>query len=165
MRLGIALCVCALVLTGCADTTRPLPPAAESGNPVSLDAEPSDGVDAPADDPLLKREDERGFTPDESVLALIDARNRLDWSAAYSAYATPSVDLATAAREWGDANETYVDFTVREVRVTDSYTAWVRVSYTVSSGPSSSSQPAKLEEWWTVHKVDGIWKTRWMPRQ
>ncbi|MDO9107823.1 MAG: hypothetical protein Q7U89_02365 [Coriobacteriia bacterium] len=76
------------------------------------------------------------------------------------------MDLATASREWADAHDTYLDFRVLEVRVTDADTAWLRVTYAVSANPSSSVfQPVTLEEWWPVHKVDGVWKTQWMPRQ
>ena len=127
------------------------------------------GADVPSDDPSLKRSDADGRTPDESVLTLIDALNKSDWRTAYSSYASPTVGLATASREWTDAHETYLDFRVREVRVTDPDKAWVRGTYAVSSNPMSSAirpvSVAEPGEWWPVHKVDGVWKTQWMPRQ
>jgi uncharacterized protein YceK len=170
MRQVIVLCVAAaLMLSGCSPVAKTSQPTVSETPSATPSTEASIGADAPADNPSLERLDADGRTPDESVLALIDALNKSDWRAAYSLYATPSVDLSTASREWADAHETHVDFRVPEVRVTDADTAWVRVTYGVSSNPLSSAMPpvivAEPGEWWPVHKVDGVWKTQWMPRQ
>jgi hypothetical protein len=123
----------------------------------------------PADDPALPREDSVNRTPEGAVLLLVQKLNERDWDAAYSLYATPSVDPTTAAREWADAGETYSRFTVLETRVVDEELAYVRVTYGVASdlGAETSvnftvSEPG---EWWPLHKVAGVWKTQWMPRQ
>jgi hypothetical protein len=95
--------------------------------------------------------------------------NRSDWETAYSSHATPSVDYSVAACEWAEATENYMDFRILETRVVDSEAAWVRVVYGVSTDPLSSAMtPVVVEEpgeWWPLHKVDGRWKTQWMPRQ
>jgi hypothetical protein len=169
MRLLAALSVCGLILAGCTSGAVTAPPT-ESGLTVGAPSAPTTlGADLPVDNPSLARVDAAGQTPDESVLALVSAHNEMAWQTVYSSYATPSVDLATAAREWADARETYLDFRVLEVRVTAENAAWVRVAYSTTPNPLSSViRPMAVDEpgeWWPVHKVDGLWKTRWMPRQ
>ncbi len=168
MRLGIALCVVMLMLIGCTSSVVPTP--AENMDSTSAPSEETSlGADLPQDDPLLERADAAGQLPGEAVLALVDALNKTAWQTAYSSYASPSMDYATAAREWAEARETYLDFRILEVRVTASDAAWVRVVYAVTTNPPSSAiRPVTVDEpgeWWPVHKVDGLWKTRWMPRQ
>ncbi|MEI8084514.1 MAG: hypothetical protein WCI74_21970 [Actinomycetes bacterium] len=169
MRLGLVLCVAALILTGCGlNAGDPRPPKGP-GATAAPSAEASIGVDVRPNDPSLPRTDLDGRLPDQSVLALIDALNKSQWRAAYSSYASPTPDLATASREWAAAHETYIDFRILETRVTDADQAWVRVAYSVSSNPMSSAiQPVIVDEpgeWWPLHKVHGVWKTQWMPRQ
>lgn len=166
MRRVLVACVCVLVLSGCASGPGPAPSASAPVGDTAPSAETSSGADVPADDPSLVRDDEDGRSPDESVVALIEAYNKRDWGTAYSLYASPTVDPATALREWADADQTYIDFRALETRVTGEDTAWVHVTYSVTSTPASSSQqPVTLDEWWPVHKIDGAWKTQWMPRQ
>jgi hypothetical protein len=165
MRLRIALLVIALVLVGCSS--------------VAPSAEASHGADVPPDDPSRPRVDADGRTPGESVLALIDAFNKKDWPTAYSSYAEPKVDLATASREWADSQETYAGFRVLEVRVTGPVRemkvtegvgmAWVRVVYDGTTTPPGG-EPYRVSvqepgEWWAVFKVGGRWKAQWLPRQ
>jgi hypothetical protein len=79
---------------------------------------------------------------------------------------TPNAEMA--AKEWAEASETYVGFTVQESRVADSERAWVRVTYSVTTSPGGGSPYAvtvdEPGEWWPLHKVDGAWKVGWMPR-
>jgi hypothetical protein len=102
-------------------------------------------------------------------MTLMDARQRQDWKTAYSLYSTPGVDAQTAAKEWSEADEHYADFTIRETRVSDATRAWVRVTYeattTPPGGPAYPASASEPGEWWPVHKVDGLWKIGWMPRQ
>ncbi len=168
MRWGITLCVTGLLLAGCASGS----PVTQSERVVTAPAsstEPSAGVNVPADDPSLELLDAEGRSPGEAVLALIDAKNRADWQAAYSVYATPEVDFETAEREWIEAEETHDEFRVLEVRVTAADAAWVRVTYRATTKPpGGEAYPVVVGEsgeWWPVHKVDGVWKTQWMPRQ
>lgn len=166
---GAAVVIATLLLAGCASGEGSTDVARDSGAGPSSSVDASLGVDVSPDNPALERVDAAGRLPEESVLALIDALNASDWDTAYSLYATPNVDPATAAREWADAHETHVDFKVHEVRVIDSDMAWVRVTYGVVDDPSSSALPPLIVgepgEGWTLFKVDGVWKTRWMPRQ
>jgi len=128
--------------------------------------EASSGAEVPPDDPSVQRVDAIGRTPDQSVLALIDSLNRSDWRAAYSSFASPSVDATTASREWAAEHLTYVDFRVLETRVDSAASASVHVTYALATEPTSSvTQPVVYDEWWGAHKVDGVWKTQWMPRQ
>jgi hypothetical protein len=87
----------------------------------------------------------------------------------YSLYATPAVDFETAKRESVKANESYEDFRVLEVRVTADEAAFVRVAYrATTTPPDGEPYPVAVDEpgeWWPVHKVDGLWKTQWLPRQ
>ncbi|MCL4553945.1 MAG: hypothetical protein M1565_02270 [Actinobacteria bacterium] len=158
-----------LLLAGCTSGAGPTDSRQNGSVAPPSSVETSLGVDVPPDNPALERVDTAGRLPEQSVLALIDALNAADWDTAYSLYATPNVDPATAAREWADAHETHVDFEIREVRVIDSDTAWVRVTYAVVDDPTSSAMPpvvvAEPGEGWAVFKVDGLWKTQWMPRQ
>jgi hypothetical protein len=164
-----AVGIATLLLVGCTSGVDPTDSVRNDGVDPPSSVETSLGIDVPPDDTSLQRVDMAGRLPEESVLALIDALNASDWGTAYSLYATPNVDPETAARQWGDAHETYVDFEVREVRVTDSDTAWVRVTYAVVDDPTSSAMPpfiiAEPGEGWAVFRVDGLWKTQWMPRQ
>ena len=166
---GAAVVIVTLLLVGCTSEAGPTDSVRNDGVDPPASVETSLGVDVPPDNPALQRADAAGRLPEESVLELIDALNASDWDTAYSLYATPNVDPATAAREWADAHEAHVDFEVREVRVIDSGTAWVRVTYAVVDDPMSSAMPpfivAEPGEGWAVFKVDGLWKTQWMPRQ
>ncbi len=87
----------------------------------------------------------------------------------HSLYATPSLDLDIAKREWIEANESYEDFRVLEVRVSAEDAAFVRVAYrATTTPPGGEPYPVTVGEpgeWWAVYKVDGLWKTQWMPRQ
>ena len=169
MRRGILLCLVVLILGGCSAGPSYVPPPQPDSAVSSPSAETSLGAELPPDDPSIERGDEAGQSPDESVLALVDALNRSDWKKAYSSFATPSADYSIAAREWAEATESYSDFRVLETRVVDSDAAWVRVVYEVSTDPLSSAMPPVVVvepgEWWPLHKIDGYWKTQWMPRQ
>lgn len=169
MRLAVALGVVALMLAGCTSSAGSSDPSRAIGTGTPSSVATSIGVDVPPDDPTLQRVDSAGRLPEQSLLALIEAQNNSDWSTAYSMYASPTADFATAAREWANAHETHGDFLVREVRVTGPSSAWVRVTYSVTDDPLSSAQPPFIVgepgEWWPLHKVDGVWKTQWMPRQ
>jgi len=169
MRLGLVLCVAALMLAGCSFDAGALRPPEVPGAVAAPSAPASIGADVRSDDPSLPRTDADGRLPDQSVLALVDALDKSQWRAAYSSYASPTLDFATASREWAAAHETYLDFRVLETRVADADLAWVRVAYGVSSDPKSSAiQPVTVEEpgeWWPLRKVHGVWKTQWMPRQ
>ncbi|MDO8963720.1 MAG: hypothetical protein Q7W30_04420 [Coriobacteriia bacterium] len=175
MRLGIALLMVALMLVGCSSGAE-VPPSLvsqDASTVPSVDA--SNGTDVPPDDPSRPRVDADGRTPDEVVLALIDAQNKKDWRTAYSFYAEPPVDLATASREWAWAEETCRDFRVLEVRVARAVNdpgatwAWVRVVYDVTvTLPGEQPYRVTVQEpgqWWAVFKIDGRWKLQWMPGQ
>jgi hypothetical protein len=166
---GAAVVIVTLLLVGCTSGADSSDALRDDVAGPSSSVETSLGVDVPPDNAALDRVDTAGRLPEESVLALIDALNAADWDTAYSLYATPNVDPATAAREWAVVHETHVDFEVREVRVIDSDTAWVRVTYAVVDDPTSSALPPFVVqepgEGWALFKVDGVWKTQWMPRQ
>lgn len=163
----VTLCVMTLLLSGCSADVGDRAPMPESQSPAS--AEASIGAPLPPDVPGLDRLDTRQRTPGQAVIELIDARVRADWESAYSLYATPDVDYGTAVQEWIAADESYEDFRVLEFRVTAPDAAFVRVAYKAVTTPlDSSSYPVVVEEpgeWWPVHKVDGLWKTQWRPRQ
>jgi hypothetical protein len=169
MRLGIALCLTALVLAGCSSGGPDVKPFVDEASSPVQSAEASSGVALPSHDPSLPMIDGAGRSPGEAVLALIDARNQGDWERMYSLYATPAVDFETAKRESVKANESYEDFRVLEVRVTADEAAFVRVAYrATTTPPGGEPYPVTVDEpgeWWPVHKVDGLWRTQWMPRQ
>lgn len=157
-----------LALSGC----RSAPPAVEGPMDVPMEAPHRDttaSVLLPDDDPMLSRQDASGNSPDEAVLAYIEALDRGDWDAAYSMTASPAVDYSVAEQEWRAAEERYEDFIVREVRVSDDETAYVRVTYEVWTTPPVGNPYAVVierpGEWWSVHKVAGEWKVSWLPRQ
>jgi hypothetical protein len=121
----------------------------------------------PADDATVAREDVAGQTPEQVVLALIDAINAHDWQTAYSLYTNQTVDYETYRDEWTLEDQVYSDFQVRETRVASEQPAAVRVTYIVDVEPLGED-PVKVDEpgqWWAVWKVDGLWKVQWMPVQ
>jgi len=170
MRLGIVLCLIALLLVGCSPGgSEPTPTADEASSPLVQSTESSSGAELPSHDPSLPLADDAGRSPSEAVLALIDARNQGEWERMYSLYATPSLDFDAAKRQSIEANESYEDFRVLEVRMSTEDLAFVRVAYrATTTPPNGEPYPVTVGEpgeWWPVHKVDGLWKTQWMPRQ
>ena len=169
MRPYVVVFLAGMLLVGCSpgDVTASRPGGGMPSPAPSVEA--SIGAEVPRDEPSLVRIDDAGRSPEDAVLALMDARGRADWAAAYSLYATPSVDFPTAQREWTEADESYEDFVVLEVRVTGADAALVRVSYRArTTPPGGASYPVVVDdpgEWWSVRRVDGLWKTGWMPRQ
>lgn len=175
MRAVVVLSALVLLLAGCAPSndqgdkrttgdaqTTPTGTAAPS-QAATVGGEP------PADDPSLPREDAAGRSPDETVVALNDASRRGDWATVYSLYANATVDFETAAKEWTEADEQYERFAIRETRVESEDRAWVRVTYNVRTTPPGGEPYIVVVdepgEWWPIHKVDGLWKVQWMPRQ
>ncbi|PKQ29311.1 MAG: hypothetical protein CVT60_06050 [Actinobacteria bacterium HGW-Actinobacteria-10] len=116
-----------------------------------------------------RRTDDAGRTPDEAVITLIQALDSGDWRTAYSLYATPSVDYEIAKREWAEAQERHESFDVQETMVLDQTQARVRVTYVVSTIPPEGERytvtVSDPGEWWPLHKVGGLWKVQWLPRQ
>lgn len=168
MRLVIVLSLAVLLLAGCAsESSETQSPAIDPETEASVEASP--GADLTQNVETLARVDSVGRTPNESVLALVDAANAGQWDTLYSLYAFPTPDFDNATREWVEARETYEDFRVLEVRVVSADAAFVRVAYKVTLAPMGSSEYSVwIEdpgEWWPMHKVDGEWKTQWMPRQ
>lgn len=166
MKHAVAILVAVMLLTGCApsggETAVPEPaPPAESDRPAVAD-------DGPPDDPSASRIDDSGRTPEEVVRELIETKNRGDWEAAYAQYADPWVEYADAEDEWIRSDARHEDFVVHETRVT-AERAFVRVTYTWSETlPDGTRHTVSLDEpgqWWRVEKVDGEWKTGWMPAQ
>lgn len=158
----------ALALTGCAEQLpEVMSPPENRAEPPSIETTNSDLL--PADDPYAVREDEGGLAPDDAVLAYVDAIEQRDWRSAYSMTASPGVDYPDAEREWREASERYEAFAVREVRVADDATAYVRVTYEAWTTPPGGDPYAvtveRPGEWWSVHKVAGHWKVAWLPRQ
>ena len=169
MRPGIALCVIALLLVGCSPGgSGPMPAADEASSPAQSTVS-SSGAERLSHDSSLALADDAGRSPGEAVLALIDAWDQGDWERVYSLFAGPQVDFDTAKRDWIEANESYDDFRVLEVRVSAEDTAEVRVAYrATTTSPGGGRYPVTVGEpgeWWAVYKVDGLWKTQWMPRQ
>lgn len=118
----------------------------------------------------IEPEPHRGAdTPEEAVLALVDAINAADWETRYALYAEPEVDFETAVSEWETAAETYEDFTVHETRRSAEDLAEVRVTYRAETTPPGGDRYEVVVtgdgEWWAVQRVDGGWKAQWMPRQ
>ena len=153
MRVLLCLAVM-LVLVGCAAQPQ------EAGDPAAPVRPPVVEEDTgPVGDPSLERVDASGHTPEEAVTAVVDALNRQDWEAAYGLYAQPYVDYAQALKDWTASPESYEDFVVLETRVERQDLAFVLVRYASRSGEQVTP------EWWAVDKVEGLWKTRWMPVQ
>ena len=169
MRLSVVLCLIAMLLAGCVPGGLDPAPEPDAARPPTESAESSIGAELPPHDPSLSLTDDAGLSPDEAVLALIDASNQKDWERMYSLYATPSVDFETAKRESIEANGSYVGFRVLEVRVSADDLAHVRVAYQASTTPPGGEPyVVTVDEpgaWWAVFRVDGLWKTQWMPRQ
>ena len=170
MRVLVIGLLVAAALIGCSAGGQGSSSSAPSLAPGAISAEdPSTGSGVPADDPSAPREDALGRTPATAVTELIDALAKRDWTKAYSLYATPTPSAEIAAKEWSEANERYTGFTIHETRVADSGSAWVRVTYVVTTTPTGSSGYSvtvnEPGEWWPVHKVGGMWKVGWMPRQ
>jgi hypothetical protein len=168
MRILVLAVLGCLMAAGCAAGT-----GVDAGPDVAqrspLSGETSVSAPAPTDDPSLARTDGLGRSPRQAVEALIDAKNRHDWKTAFSLHATPAVDFDDAAREWSEADERYAAFVVHETRVSDEATAWVRVTFDCSTTPPGGARyPVTIGEpgeWWPLHKVDGAWRVRWLPRQ
>jgi hypothetical protein len=169
MRLAIVVCVAALLVTGCAAEPRAAVPSAPETTATATSVESSIGADVPPDDPSAARADKVGQTPDQVVLALIDATVRHDWRTMYSLYAEPDSDFETVRREAIVSNQTYADFRALEVRVLSDGTARVRVAYRGTTTPPAGAAyevvVAEPGEWWAIFKVDGLWKVQWLPRQ
>lgn len=168
MRAGLAICVAFLLLTGC--TGQESATRGRSIDPVTAASiEASSGSGIPAHLTSLEPTDADGRTPDQAVLALIDAKNSSQWEVLYSMYATPTPTLEVAVSEWARAQEKYRDFAVLETRITASDAAFVRVAYeaqaTPVDGAAYSVEMQDPGEWWPLHKVAGRWKVQWMPRQ
>jgi hypothetical protein len=163
MRFTVLL-VAMLVLGGCAEQPQPLDaPASQSSIEV-----PTQLPEGPVDDPSLPRAGADGQTPEDVVLALVSVLNQQDWESAYALYAQPYVDYEQALQNWTSNPESYKDFRVLETRVEREDLAFVLIEYSVLSEDPDSAEPARsLSEptWWAVDKVDGRWKTRWMPAQ
>lgn len=165
MRFAAFMVLGSILLTGCAPADKQSRTDESAiGSVVS-----SIGVDVPEDDASLSPFDSGGVQPGEAVLALIAAVNAADWDAAYSLYAAPEVDLATAARQWGEADERYEDFSVHETRVIGTANALVRVTYRArTTPPGGDPYEVVVEapgEWWQVEMIDDQWRVQWLPRQ
>jgi hypothetical protein len=124
---------------------------------------------SPVDDPSISRADAAGNTPEAIVLKLVATVNRKDWSSVYAQYAEPNVDYAEMEQEWTVADTAFVNFVVHETRVEREDLAFVRVTYVVSQkkldGTPDTFEIGEPGQWWALVKVDGCWKTRWMPAQ
>jgi hypothetical protein len=157
-----------MLLTGCAGLpVAPSPSGGATGSTSSVEA--SSGADIPPNDPTLQQADDAGNTPYGVVNRLVGAVGGHDWKTWYSLFATPSVDFSQAKSEATKADEDYQDFNVLEVRITGKDSAYVRVSYRATTTPAQGD-PYDVSvpypgEWWPLHKVDGVWKVQWMPRQ
>ncbi len=169
MRLGIVLCLVGLLLAGCSSGVPDAKPVAQEAQPAAESAEASSGAELPSHDPSLSVVDDAGRSPGEAVLALIAAQNKGDWERMYSLYTNQAVDFEAAKRAAIEAKESYADFRVLEVRVTAREAAFVRVAFrATTTPPGGEPYPVAVDEpgeWWPVLKVDGLWKTQWMPRQ
>jgi hypothetical protein len=169
MRVLVVGLLVVVALTGCSAGGRGSGSSAPALAPGAVPTDASTGSGVPADNPSAPREDALGRSPDAAVMVLIDALAKRDWTTAYSLYATPTPTAEIAAKDWSEANERYTGLIVRETRVADSESAWVRLTYKLTTTPTgSSSYSVTIDEpgeWWPVHKVGGIWKIGWMPRQ
>ena len=179
MRVVLAVTAAIVLISGCGDVVGGAsPPLASPGlstvSPASPAVSPSGSSAAkdttvPRDDPSLPRQDRAGRTPSEVLLALIGATDRHDWRAEYALYAKPSATFAIAAKEWAEADESYEDFAVEETRVPDPTHAIVRVTYGAETTPAGGQRYSVVVkppgEWWSVEKVDGLWRVSWLPRQ
>lgn len=169
MRIVVALCAAALLLTGCVEGSTARTPAAGSTGTATPSVEASSGAEIPPNDPTLSQTDEAGMTPYGVVNRVVGAVGAHDWKTWYSLYATPTLDYKAAREEATSADENYEDFNVIEVRITDEDSAFVRVSYRATTTPPEGD-PYEVSvpypgEWWPLHKVKGEWKVQWMPRQ
>jgi hypothetical protein len=168
MRIVVVFLLVGALLTGCVGLpANPSPTRGSTGSTPSVEA--SSGADIPANDPTLPQTDDAGMTPYGVVNRLVGAVGGHDWKTWYSMFSTPTVDYAVAKAEATQADEDYQDFNVLEVRITDEDSAYVRVSYRAQTTPSDGD-PYDVSvpypgEWWPLHKVHGVWKVQWMPRQ
>jgi len=127
------------------------------------------GDNIPPDDLSFPRRDRAGNVPGDMVLALIDARQRHDWSAAYALTAKPSSTYATAVKEWSQADEHLTDVAILETRVIGAGKgkgdAFVRVRFagetTSPTGERYSVGTGPQGTWWLVVKDHGLWRVNW----
>lgn len=153
MKTMACLFAVAVLLAGCAGEQR----AASDAALVQPGMEAPAGGDAgPVDDTSLARADADGRTPPDVVSELVETLNRREWESAYSQYAAPYVEYEQALQDWESGVVHHENFEILETRVERDDLAFVRVIY------GSMAEPG---EWWAVDKVDGRWKTRWMPAQ
>lgn len=134
MRVVLAICVACLLLTGCTmHDSAAQGPSIDPATAASI--EESSGSGIPEHLTTLESKDAAGRTPEQAVLALVDAKNSSRWDALYSMYATPTPTLEIAVSEWADAQEQYEDFAVLETRITAPDAAFVRVIYEATTTP------------------------------
>ena len=151
-----------LLLVGCSDGRRP-GPSSGSQEPTTESVGTSIGATVPQDDPTLPRNDAAGSTPEEVLLAYIEAVNSSDRETAYALHARGQDDSRTVTHETSETPQPYNGFKVHEVRVIDADRAIIRVTYSTQgvSALDNSLKPVVVKEpgeWWVVEKSDGLWK-------
>lgn len=171
MRAAIVVILAGLLVAGCGAGRAGS--SASSARPATRPATPAVSAipSAPPDDPSLSRTDRADHTPADVVLALIAATNRHDWRTAYGLLAAPAqTSYTTFVRESTQAAEVYRDFTVLETRVIGAGKgkgdALVRVAFSCDTTPGAAARHTVVVkppgQWWSVEKVDGLWRVNWL---
>lgn len=153
-----------LLLVACSPRVEPEPkPVATSERPAS--EETSWGARFAPDDPGIQHEDIDGRRPEDVVATFVEAVNARDWATVYAQYADTHMTYDQYFAYRDDDEWEYLEFAVREVRVTNELDAQVRVTYTVRYGPRMAP-PSEytMEEpgiWWPVFRHEGRWYLSW----
>jgi len=117
---------------------------------------------------------EAPLSPEACVLTQVEAINNHDWPLAYSLYASTPLEYGDWLKEHVEADEVYEDFAVHGTEflsetLLGKTVALVRVTYkvhfTLPGGQRTVVEVAEPGEDWSVEKVDGLWRVRWLPRQ
>lgn len=118
------------------------------------------------DDGLLL--DDNNTTPEQAVLALVEAENAADWQKVYSdlsaytawCYEYVRADLAYQTPKYSDFHVLTTDF----IQLDNSKYARVEVAYTLTYKDCATGEQKTITrngDWWTVFTENGIWKVEY----
>ena len=163
MRVWIPLAVLAVMLAAGCSNGRGVGAVSDSRGARPDSVETSIGANVFPDDPSLPRIDAAGSTPEDVLLAYVNAVNSSDWETAYSLHARGQDSSETVTTETSETPLPYEGFKVHEVRVMNADKAIVRVTYSTQgvSALDNSLKPVVVKEpgeWWVVEKSDGLWR-------
>lgn len=110
------------------------------------------------------QQDSEGLTPDMVMSRYLKAKQTRDWERAYLCLtAIPEeIDLVDYVQLMEDAREELISFSVGPFYLRSEDLATVFVT---SQFRFSDTEHTYEKEPWSVFRVDGIWRVKWMPRQ